>query len=134
MASAWRNFKNNFSRPLFTIILRPKMVFLDTDSILRVKMMIVLKSYSVLSTLNCKALRMTLLVRVCFLQPNIMVFKDLPKSFLMQIKGISCEYESKILRTVQSAIPCCTMQYCSWLKVMSSSKKTMNFVAKKSWK
>ena len=26
-----------FSRPLFTIIFRPKMVFLDTDSILRVK-------------------------------------------------------------------------------------------------
>ena len=75
---------------------------------------------------------MTLLIRVCFLQPNIMVFKDLPKSFLMQIKGISCEYESKILRTVQSAIPCCTMQYCSWLKVMSSSEKPMNFVAKKS--
>ena len=28
-----------FSRPLFTIICRPKIVFLDTDSILRVKMM-----------------------------------------------------------------------------------------------
>ena len=36
---AWRDFKINFSRPLFTIIFRPKMVFLDTDSILRVKMM-----------------------------------------------------------------------------------------------
>ena len=34
---AWRYFKINFSRPLFTIIFRPKMVFLDTDSILRVK-------------------------------------------------------------------------------------------------
>ena len=39
MASAWRNFKNIFSRPLFTIIFRPKLVFLDTDSILRVKTM-----------------------------------------------------------------------------------------------
>ena len=28
-----------FSRPLFTIIFRPKIVFLDTDSILRVKTM-----------------------------------------------------------------------------------------------
>ena len=36
---AWRDFKINFSRPLFTIIFRPKMVFLDTDSILRVKTM-----------------------------------------------------------------------------------------------
>ena len=36
---AWRDFKINFSRPLFTIIFRPKMVFLVTDSILRVKPM-----------------------------------------------------------------------------------------------
>ena len=36
---AWRDFKVNFSRPLFTIIFWPKMVFLDTDSILRVKPM-----------------------------------------------------------------------------------------------
>ena len=36
---AWRDFKINFSRPLFTIIFRPKIVFLDTDSILRVKTM-----------------------------------------------------------------------------------------------
>jgi hypothetical protein len=36
---ARRDFKINFSRPLFTIIFRPKMVFLDTDSILRVKPM-----------------------------------------------------------------------------------------------
>ena len=35
----WRDFKMIFSRPLFTIIFRPKMVFLDTDSILRVKIM-----------------------------------------------------------------------------------------------
>ena len=54
---------------------------------------------------------MTLLIGVCLLQPNIMVYKDLPKSFLMQIKGISCEYESKILRTVQSAVLCCTQRY-----------------------
>ena len=36
---AWRDFKIIFSRPLFAIIFRPKMVFLGTDSILRVKMM-----------------------------------------------------------------------------------------------
>ena len=36
---AWRDFKINFSRPLFTIIFRPKIVLLDTDSILRVKTM-----------------------------------------------------------------------------------------------
>ena len=36
---AWRDFKINFSKPLFTIIFRPKIAFLDTDSILRVKMM-----------------------------------------------------------------------------------------------
>ena len=36
---AWRDFKRNFSTQLFTVILRPKMVFLDTDSILRVKPM-----------------------------------------------------------------------------------------------
>ena len=35
----WRDFKIIFSRPLFTIIFRPKNVFLDTDSILRVKTM-----------------------------------------------------------------------------------------------
>ena len=35
----WRVFKINFSRPLFTIIFRPKMVFLVTDSILMVKPM-----------------------------------------------------------------------------------------------
>ena len=36
---AWMDFKLNFSRPLFTIIFRPKMVFLDTDSILMVNTM-----------------------------------------------------------------------------------------------
>ena len=36
---AWKDLKINFSRPLFTIIFRPKIVFLDTDSILRVKTM-----------------------------------------------------------------------------------------------
>ena len=35
----WRDFKMNFSRPLFTIIFRPIMIFLDTNSILRVKSM-----------------------------------------------------------------------------------------------
>ena len=35
---AWRNFKIIFSRPLFTIIFRPKLVFLGTDSTLRVNM------------------------------------------------------------------------------------------------
>ena len=36
---AWRNFKIIFSRPIFTIIFRPKIVFLVTYSILRVKPM-----------------------------------------------------------------------------------------------
>ena len=36
---AWRDFKITFSRPLFTIIFRPKIVFLNTDYILRVKTM-----------------------------------------------------------------------------------------------
>jgi hypothetical protein len=36
---AWRDFKTNFSRTLFTIIFRPKLVFLVTDPILRVKRM-----------------------------------------------------------------------------------------------
>ena len=36
---AWRDFKINFSRPLFTVIFWPKMVFLVTDSILKVKTM-----------------------------------------------------------------------------------------------
>ena len=39
MASAWRNFKNIFTRPLFTIIFMKKIVFLGTDSILKVKTM-----------------------------------------------------------------------------------------------
>ena len=37
---AWRDFKINFSRTLFTIIFRPKMIFLNTDSILRLKTML----------------------------------------------------------------------------------------------
>jgi hypothetical protein len=36
---AWRDFKINFSRPLFTIMFRPKMEILDRDSILRVNPM-----------------------------------------------------------------------------------------------
>ena len=39
MASAWRDLKNIFPRPLFTIIFRPKIVILGTDSILGVKTM-----------------------------------------------------------------------------------------------
>ena len=34
MVSAWRNFKNNFSRPLFTIIFRPEMLKFHPYSIL----------------------------------------------------------------------------------------------------
>ena len=34
MASAWRNFKNIFSRPLFTIIFRPEMLKFHPYSIL----------------------------------------------------------------------------------------------------
>jgi hypothetical protein len=34
MVCAWRNFKNIFSRPLFTIIFRPKILFFITYSIL----------------------------------------------------------------------------------------------------
>ena len=34
---AWRDFKINFSKPLFTIIFRPKIVFLDSDSDFEVK-------------------------------------------------------------------------------------------------
>ena len=41
-------FKINFSRPLFTIIFRPKIVFLGTDSILRVKTMYECKNQDVL--------------------------------------------------------------------------------------
>ena len=36
---ARKDFKINFSRPLITIIFRPKIVFLDIDSKLRVKLM-----------------------------------------------------------------------------------------------
>ena len=35
----WKDLKINFSRPLFTIIFRPEIVFLDTDFILRLKKM-----------------------------------------------------------------------------------------------
>ena len=35
---ACSNFKNIYPIPLFTIVFRPKIVYLDTDSILRVKM------------------------------------------------------------------------------------------------
>ena len=49
---AWRDFQINFSRPLFTIIFRPKIVFLDTDSILRVKTTVEWQGYSVLNILG----------------------------------------------------------------------------------
>ena len=39
VVSRMEEFQNRFFIPLFTIIFRPKMVFLDTDSILRVKLM-----------------------------------------------------------------------------------------------
>jgi hypothetical protein len=44
----WRDFKIKFSRPLFTIISRPKIAILDTESILRAKTMVVLLPYNVL--------------------------------------------------------------------------------------
>ena len=37
MLPTWRDYKINLSKPLFTRIFRPNMVFWDTDSILRVK-------------------------------------------------------------------------------------------------
>ena len=46
---AKRDFKVNFSRPLFTIIFRTKAVFFDTDFILRVKTMVEQLIYCVLS-------------------------------------------------------------------------------------
>ena len=36
---AWRDFKINFSKPLFTILFRPKIIILGPDSNLRVKTM-----------------------------------------------------------------------------------------------
>ena len=53
MASTWRNFKNIFSIPLFTIIYRPKIVILGTDSILRVKKTYELAKYDVFSEFCC---------------------------------------------------------------------------------
>ena len=46
--SAWRDFKIDFSRPLFTIIFRPKRNNLGTYSILRVKKMVEFLIYYVL--------------------------------------------------------------------------------------
>ena len=45
-------FQINFSRPFFTFILMPKIVYLYTDSILRVKMMVEY-SYSVSKYIQC---------------------------------------------------------------------------------
>ena len=50
---AWRDFKINFTRPLFTIIFRPKIVFLDRDSILRVRTMYESVKVDVLSKHYC---------------------------------------------------------------------------------
>ena len=40
MANAWRNFKNIFSRPLFTIIVRPDMLKFHPYSILTREIMV----------------------------------------------------------------------------------------------
>ena len=62
MVCAWRNFKNIFSKPLFTIIFRPNILSFVTYSILtgrtKVEFVIywVLKAtvlYSILSNINC---------------------------------------------------------------------------------
>ena len=51
MASAWRNFKNIFSRPLFTIIFRPEMLKFHPYSILTGETMVVFVTYCVLRIL-----------------------------------------------------------------------------------
>ena len=43
--SAWRDFKISFFGPLFTIIFSPKLMFLVTDSIFRLKTMTVPQPY-----------------------------------------------------------------------------------------
>ena len=47
IVSRMEGFQNKFFRPLFTIIFLPKIVFLDTDSILRVKTTVEEQSFSV---------------------------------------------------------------------------------------
>ena len=56
MASAWRNFKNIFSRPLFTIIFRPEMLKFDPYFILAGETMVGFVVYYVLNDIfsgNC---------------------------------------------------------------------------------
>ena len=59
MVSAWRNFKNIFSRPLFTIIFRPEMLKFHTYSIFTGDTMVgfvifcVLKTYQI-ATADCQ--------------------------------------------------------------------------------
>ena len=48
MASAWRNFKNIFSRPLFTVIFRPEMLKFHPYSILTGQTMVGFVMYFVL--------------------------------------------------------------------------------------
>ena len=52
MASAWRNFKNISSRPLFTIIFRPEMLKFDPYSILTGDTMVGFVIYCVLISDN----------------------------------------------------------------------------------
>ena len=52
MVSEWRNFKNIFSRPLFTIIFRPEMLKFHPYSILTGDTMFGFVIYCVLSNLE----------------------------------------------------------------------------------
>ena len=52
MSSAWRNFKNIFSRPLFTIIFRPIMIKFHSYSILTVEGKDDFLIYCMLSTMS----------------------------------------------------------------------------------
>ena len=54
MVSAWRNFKNIFSRPLYTIIFRPEMLKFDAYSILTGETMVGFVIYCVLSVMCVK--------------------------------------------------------------------------------
>ena len=52
MVSAWRNFKNIFSRPLFTIIFRPEMLIFHPYSILTGDTMVGFVIFCVLSIID----------------------------------------------------------------------------------
>ena len=60
---AWRDFKINFSRPLFTIIFRPKMLFFVTYSILNGQTKVEFVIYWVLNILELFS--KTCLYRMC---------------------------------------------------------------------